>query len=266
MNGGPRSTTVNGAVRELVWPHVPVQPRLTGPGTARYVRSYLMMRVAVGVLGIAVPPVLVLLEPLLFDGQPFPRGSLSAYYYSGMREVFVGALCAIGVFLVTYKVAERSRENRLSTYAGLSVIIVALFPTGRPGKGVPATPLQDLLGEATVEWIHFIAAAIFIASLAVISYYFAQPPPMRGSRSLSFWRGYHLVCAGLIVAALVLAAVEGLTGWPDKGLLIAEWVAVWAFGASWLMKGLELDVLLGRRTQPSAPAVPPQTVAPPTPS
>ena len=236
-------------MRELMWPDVAVQPRLTAPDTERYVRSYLVMRVGVGVLGIAVPLLLVFGEPLLFDGQPFLRGSLSAYYYSGVRELFVGALCAIGVFLLTYKVAERSRENRLSTLAGVAVITVALFPTGRPGKGVTPTPLQDLLGETTVERIHFTAAAVFIASLAVISYYFARPPPKKGSRSRSFWRRYHLVCAGIIVAALILAAVAGITGWPDKGLLVAEAVAVWAFGASWLMKGLELDVLLGRRKE-----------------
>ena len=229
-------------MRELVWPDVAVQPRLTTQD--RYVRSYLIMRVAVGALGIALPFILVLGEPLLFDGQPFPRGSLSAYYYSGMREVFVGTLCAIGVFLVTYKVAERSRENRLSIYAGTAAILVALFPTGKPGKGVSPTPLQNLLGETTVEWIHFSAAAVFISSLAVISFYFAKPSPKPGSMGPSFWRWYHLLCAGFIAAALTLAGVAGITGEPDKGLLIAEAVAVWAFGASWLMKGLELDVLL----------------------
>jgi hypothetical protein len=234
-------------MREALWPEVDVQPRPTAPAAERYVRSYLIMRVVIGALGIALPFLLVLGEPLLFDGQPFPRGSLSAYYYSGMREVFVGTLCAIGVFLVTYKVAERSRENRLSIYAGLAAIVVALFPTSRPGKGVMPTPLQNLLGETTVEWIHFSAAAVFIASLAVISFYFAKPSPKPGSRGPSFWRWYHLLCAGFIVAALILAAVAGITGEPDKGLLIAEAVAVWAFGASWLMKGLELDVLLDSR-------------------
>ncbi|HEX7255878.1 MAG TPA: hypothetical protein VF236_08115, partial [Gaiellaceae bacterium] len=203
-------------MRELLWPDAAVLPRQTAPDTERYVRSYLIMRVAVGVLGIAVPLLVVFGDRLLFDSNPFPRSSLSSYYYSGMREVFVGALCAIGVFLVTYKVAERSRENRLSIYAGAAVIVVALFPTGLPRGGRP-TPLQDLLGETTVEWIHFGSAAIFIASLAVISYYFAKPPPKAGSRPPSFWRRYHLACAGLIVAALALAAVEGLTGWPDKG-------------------------------------------------
>ena len=66
-------------MREVFWPEVAVQPRLTAPHTERYVRSYLIMRVAVGALGIALPILLVLGEPLLFDGQPFPRGSLSAY-------------------------------------------------------------------------------------------------------------------------------------------------------------------------------------------
>src|ERR687898_669924 len=159
-------------MRELVWPEVAVQPRLTAPHSERYVRSYLIMRVTVVALGIALPVLLVLGEPLLFDGQPFPRGSLSAYYYPGLRELFVGTLCAIGVFLIPYKVAERSRENRLSIYAGASAIVVALFPTGKPGRGVTPTPLQNLLGETTVERIHFVAGAVFIGSLAVISFYF----------------------------------------------------------------------------------------------
>jgi hypothetical protein len=236
--------------RELLWPSVDVQPRLTGPGTDRYVRSYLAMRVLVGALGIALPLLLVFGEPILFDGQPFPRGSLSAYYYSGVRELFVGALCAIGVFLLTYKVAERSRENVLSICAGITVTVVALFPTGRPGIGVTPTPLQNLLGETAVERIHFAAAAVFIGSLAVISYYFAKPPPDSGRRSPSFWHKYHLTCAGVIVAALALAAVAGITSWPDKGLLIAEAVAIWAFGASWFMKGLEMKTLRGSHNEP----------------
>jgi hypothetical protein len=38
----------------------------------------------------------------------------------------------------------------------------------------------------------------------------------------------------VILAALVLAALEGLTDWPDYGILIAEFAAVWAFAISWL--------------------------------
>lgn len=234
---------------EFFWPPDDVKQRPASPAAQRYVRSYVSMRFGVGLLGVSLPPVLVFVEPILFDGQPFPRGSLSAYYYSGMRETFVGVLWAIGVFLVLYKAADFSRESRLSTYAGLAVIFVALFPTGRPGAGVPFTPLQDLVGETTVERVHFGAAAVFIALLAPITYYFGRDEGKREDRPSQrsrFWRTFHWTCTGLIVAALALAAFAGITSEPDKGLLIAEWLAVWAFGASWLMKGAELDILLGR--------------------
>jgi hypothetical protein len=235
---------------ESVWPDAAVKPRPTSPAAQPYVRSYITMRFGVGLLGVSLPPLLVFLEPLLFDGQPFPRGSLSAYYYSGMREFFVGLLWAIGVFLVLYKIADFTRESRLSTFAGLAVIIVALFPTGRPGAAVPFTPLQDLAGETTVERVHFAAAGLFIAMLAPITYYFGREEGKRqarpGRRSPRFWRTFHWTCTGLILLALALAAFAGITSEPDKGLLIAEWIAVWAFGASWLMKGAELDILLGR--------------------
>ncbi len=226
--------TVVTTVFETVWPEVEVTQRPTAPGSEPYVRSYVFMRFAIGVLGIALPPLLVLVEPLIFDGQPFPRGSLSAYYYSGMRELFVGLLFAIGVFLVIYKFADRTREGRVSTYAGLAVIVVALFPTGKPGAAVRATPLQDLLGEGAVETIHFLSAGVFILLLALISRYFAKH--QREGRRL------HTACAVAIVLAFVLAAVAGFTGEPDKGILVAEWVAVWAFGVSWL-RTVELDLI-----------------------
>lgn len=221
---------------ELVWPQVEVKERPDDSAALPYVRSYVFMRFAIGVLGLALPPLLVFLEPILFDGQPFPRGSLSAYYYSGVRELFVGILCAIGVFLVIYKITERTRESRVSTYAGLAVIVVALFPTGRPGAKVPATPLQDLAGANTVEAVHFVAAGTFILLLALISYYFGK---YRKDR-----RALHYACAAVIALAFVLAAFSGLTGEPDKGILIAEWAAVWAFGTSWLAT-VERQLLFG---------------------
>jgi hypothetical protein len=210
----------------MLWPQVEVAQRSTDEAAQPYVRSYVFMRFAIGLLGFALPPLLVFLEPILFDGQPFPRGSLSSYYYSGVRELFVGILCAIGVFLIIYKVSERTREGRVSTYAGIAVIVVALFPTGKPGAAVPATPLQDLVGAETVEKIHFCFAAAFILLLGLVSYYFGKH---RADRKL-----LHYACAGLILLALALAAYAGITGDPDKGILIAEWIAVWAFAISWL--------------------------------
>jgi len=230
---------------ESIWPDVEIKPRPTAPAAEPYVRSYVFMRLAIGVLGFLLPPLIVFLEPILFDGQPFPRGSLSAYYYSGVRELFVGMLCAIGVFLVIYKIADRTRESRVSTYAGIAVIVVALFPTGKPGAAVPATPLQDLLGEEWVERVHFCFAGVFIFLLGLICRYFARNRQER--------RGLHRACAVVILLALGLAVLAGATGWPDKGILIAEWVAVWAFAISWLAT-VERDLILGRPSSKASAA------------
>ena len=153
---------------DLLKPELAVEPRPTDPDTSRYVRSYLIMRAFVGALGVALPFVLVLGDGLVLDGDPFPRTSLSSYYYSGVRELFVGTLSATGVFLFTYKVADRTLDNTLSVFAGVAVAVVALLPTGLPPDVVEETPLQEWLGESVVETIHYVAAGAFILSLAVI--------------------------------------------------------------------------------------------------
>lgn len=215
------------------------------------VRSYHLTRVVIGVLGIALPLVLVVGDLLFLDGEVKARGSLSAYYHSGMRDAFVGVLVVTGIFLVTYKLFRRSLENTASVAAGIAALGVAFFPTGTP-EGVHLTPLQSRLGEGAVQAVHFTAAAIFIMLLAVISYFFAVREGRRlrerdGSKarfSPHFWRRFHLSATGLIVLSIVFIVVTKASGFLDEhSLLIGETVAAWAFGASWLAKGFELQVL-----------------------
>jgi hypothetical protein len=237
-------------------PDVAVEPR--PDNEPRYVRSYVFTRFSIGLLGLLLPPTLVLLEPALFDGLPAPRGSLSAYYYSGLREIFVGGLWAIGVFLVVYKFLDFSWESLLSSLAGLAAVLVALFPTERPGDGVTLTPFQVKFGEGTVTAIHYGAAIAFIGLLVPIVLFFARD---EGSREHRNWQSFHTVSAALILFGAALAAFAGITHGPDKGVLIGEWIAIWAFGVSWLAKGAERKVLFGRRIAadtraPESPGVP----------
>src|SRR4051794_21027222 len=103
------------------------------------------LRTFVGILGIALPLVVPLVDKLAFSGDPAPRGSISAYYYSGARELFVAILAATGVFMISYKVAERDLDNLLSVTSGIAAVFIALFPTGRPASKPPLTPLQQLI-------------------------------------------------------------------------------------------------------------------------
>lgn len=237
----------------------------TTPDTSRYLRSYLILRTMVGALGIALPFLLVLGDGVVFDGEPFPRGSLSSYYYSGAREVFVGTLSATAVFLITYKVVTRSLDNTLSWMAGVSVLLVAIFPTGRPSRTLALTPIQDRLGEAVVQAIHFSGAFVFIAALALICWFFGVREGKRDTRphkrSPRFWRNFHWTCAGVIAGSLAFIGITALAGGPEKALLIGEALSVWAFGISWLMKGLELDYLRTTERVPSAAATAEQASA-----
>ncbi len=169
--------------------------------------------------------------------------------------MFVGILCATAVFLITYKVVSRTLDNTLSWVAGAAVLLVAIFPTGRPSKDVALTPLQDRLGEGVVQAVHFSAAFVFIAALAVICLFFGVReggrPPRPKKRSPRFWRNFHWACSGAIAASLAFIGIAALAGGPAKALLIGEAVSVWAFGISWLMKGLELDYLRTGTTTPS---------------
>ncbi len=217
----------------------------------RYMRSYMTLRALVGGMGLLLPLLLFLIDSRLFQETPDPRGSLSAYYYSGVRDLFVGALCVTGAFLVTYKVAERNLDNTASIVAGLAALVVALFPTGRPDDALGLTSVQRVFTEEWVERIHFGAAAVFILSLGLVSVTFGiregkRDPSDDQRRSPLFWRRFHIGCAGVIAAAVVFIAFSKLVVGPPGYLLIGEVAAVWAFGASWLMKGLELGVFRPR--------------------
>jgi hypothetical protein len=197
----------------------------------------------------------VLGDGVVFDGEPFVRGSLSSYYYSSARDVFVGTLCATAVFLITYKVVTKSLDNTLSMLAGVAVLLVAIFPTGRPNKDVALTPLQDRLGESVVQAVHFGAAFVFITALAVICWFFGVREGGRqarpGKRSPVFWCNFHWTCAGVITGSLVFVGLAAVAGGPEKALLVGEAASVWAFGVSWLAKGLELDYLRNKAPAPS---------------
>ena len=80
--------------------------------------SYLALRKAIGLLAIAFPFVVSLGALILF--QTGIQSSVSSCYHTGMRDVFVGTLCAIGFFLLSYKGYERSDDIAGAKRCGLA--------------------------------------------------------------------------------------------------------------------------------------------------
>lgn len=228
----------------------------------RYARSYLFLRFLIGILGFALPIALVSVDRFWFHGNPVPRGSMSIYYYSGMREVFTVTLGTIAFFLFAYRITEKSKENLLSVGAGLAGMLIPLFPTGHPKDPnvvppVPApTPIQNWHGETFAASVHYGASFVFITLLGVVCLTFARTEGGRPDHGnllpQGFWKFFHIGCAGLILVAgiWILATIKIFGHGPlyDArywSLLLGEWLATAAFGASWLVKGFEYSYVLG---------------------
>jgi hypothetical protein len=194
------------------------------------------------------------------------RGSISAYYHTGVGDYFVAGLVVVGALLVLYKAGERREpEFTLSLVAGITLLGVVAFPTARPDKPIPAgdvvpavacgatahaptdcAPVQTWLGEAPVAVVHFLCAAVFISTLAALSFVFARRMSRHEPRNP--YRHAQTVCGWVIVGALAWVVlghwwnveIAGLTP-----LYVAELVSVWAFATSWTLKGLSLRAILG---------------------
>jgi hypothetical protein len=203
------------------------------PGNSLVI-SYLALRRLIGMLGMAMP--LVLASGAWILQNAAIQGSISDYYHTPMRDVFVGILCAIGVFMFSYR---GYREDRLpGIIAGLAAIGVALFPVAPAGTTDPVVQ--------GVGVVHYIFAASFFLLLAYFSLYlFTKTDPKVPMTARKRQRNViYRICGLAILAALVLIAGIGLlpesVGVPVKQHAAVFWLealAVVAFGFSWWVKG-----------------------------
>lgn len=202
--------------------------------------SYLTLRKAIGIVGIALPFALALGNVLA--GGAGIVSSVSGYYWTPVRDVLVGALSAIGVFLLSYRGYEKT-DDVAGDLACVLALGVALCPTAPPAD---ATATQLLVGK-----LHFGFAAGLFLVLAFFSLVLfrktdpsAPPTPRKLQRNVVY-----TVCGYAILACIALAAVASLFAddSPVQRLRPVFWLeatAIVAFGVSWLTKG---EAILGDR-------------------
>jgi hypothetical protein len=197
--------------------------------------SYLFLRRAIGLIG-AMLPIVVPLGYCVSTGSWRLLSSVSSYYYTDMRNVFVGALCAVGVFLVCYR--YHRWDDLIATFAGAFSIGVAFCPTAPPHPSELAR---------TVGVLHVVFAACFLVAMALMCWLlFTRSSAPAGSRTAAKNRRnlVYRVCA---IAIAGFTALAGLASFAPQSfietvhpLFWCEALAIFAFGFAWWIKGQTL--------------------------
>lgn len=213
--------------------------------TEAAVLSFLLLRRWIGVLGISLPAMLMIVN--YFSGCSEIQDSISHYFYTASGSVFVGLLCTVGLFLITYRGFDKTPDGKtdhwdqiISTTAGIGAIGVAMFPANN--MDTPGCALTYFEDSGWRNALHYVFAAVFFLMLAAMSFFRftisktpkSQHPPAKKRRHLLYRS-----CAVLILVCLILIPVLDI--FIDTEDLNAtfwlEWIAMIAFGSAWLVKG-----------------------------
>jgi len=202
--------------------------------------DYLILRRTLGILGIALPIVLVM-------GNGFVmQESISHFYYTKMSVVFTGTLIAFGLFLLSYRGYDKKEDeligdNIITNIAGIMAFFVALIPTACaecPAE-IP-NGHHDLVRNS----IHLISAGLFIVIMGYMSFF--QFTKSDKTDSLTKKRNRLFRTCGVVIWLAVLALVLkfAIDFYAfDNFVFWCEAVALLSFGIAWLVKGKSLTRL-----------------------
>jgi len=202
--------------------------------------SFLSIRKAIGILGIALPFAL-LFGSVLIDNCDQIQGSISAYYYTEVRNIFVGILCAVSFYLFSYNGYDK-KDRVLSALCGLSSLGVAFLPTSVDPP--LSNCVTQLIEDSMVSNFHFLFAGLFFSLSAYISiqqFTLGRPKPtlkkLQRNRVYK-WCGYIMILCLILIGLYTTILHERF---PElqvfKPIFWLETIALWAYGTSWLVKG-----------------------------
>ncbi len=223
-----------------------MNPNTSSPPESKIpeVVSYLVLRRAVGIIGVSLPIVLLAGSMLIFDCSEI-QGSISKYYHTVMRNVFVGSLCAVALFLWAYKGYKRDdkdnkymlQDNPAGNLAALFALGVAFFPTFI-GPDDLTSCIECEYPKKITGYLHLFWALSFFLMLAYFSIILFTKGKNKNENRLYRICGFTiLICLLLIVIYLYLLKDNYPNLQRIKPVFWLEAFALWAFGISWLRKG-----------------------------
>ena len=189
--------------------------------------SYRSLQRMIGWAGILMPAV-VRIGGWLVDGIP-ATDSLSAYYYTSMRDIFVATTVLTGVLLMCYRTGQR-QDTVVASLAGMAAIGLALFPMDPTYAAELLARYPDLGTERHYSNHGALGYHLFFAvSFAALSFYMVF---FRFGPQLAYKLcGSVMLLSFAAIALLALLAHNASFFWPET-------CAVTALAVAWLVKGL----------------------------
>jgi hypothetical protein len=187
--------------------------------------SYRNLRAIIGYVGLTLPVVLLLAGVV----DAHIEGSISAYYYTKVGDVFTGTLCVIGVFLVAYRLTSWAIDNIATTLAGVSALGVAFFH---------AAPKNPTLSQLRLSDVHLTCAAALFVLLGAISLFIFPRDVLPDQK----WRANCYMGLGALIwlSIILMPTLNALARsfYDDNHVFfILETICVMAFAVSFILKG-----------------------------
>lgn len=195
--------------------------------------TYVNLRFGIGALAIMFPVMLWLGG--LHHGISL-QGTMSAYYHQtvdghSMRDLFVGVLFAIGVFLYLYK-GFSSGENIALNFAGLCALGVALFPMDWP---------EDTTRKFTLHGFFAVSLFLCIAYVCVFHASDTLVHLKNKDQEKRYRRKYKILAVAMVLAPAIAWVLTVVFQKSDSWTYTTEAIGIVAFASYWLIKGQELS-------------------------
>ncbi len=200
-----------------------------------------MIRRVIGILGILFPIILVS-GSMMIGGCREVQPSLSTYYYTNMRDIFVGGISLVSLMFFIH--AGYTRKEKQAYYlAGAFALGIAFFPTSV--QEPISSCISHLIDRKLIGTIHLLSAVAFFLVLAYISIFLFIEGPYEQSPYKSLRNRIYKICGWVILWCTVLIIAIYVSGLRDQyrewrsldPILWLETVALFALGISWLTKG-----------------------------
>ena len=202
--------------------------------------NYLFLRKTVGVLGILLPIVLVFGVKIL-SKCAIIQDSISDYYYTKLGHYMTGTLFAVAFFMFSYRGHDR-KDYWAGKAASIFSLGVAFFPCS---NYYPLSECKVLKLEAndTINIIHFSSATLLFLTFAFFSLILftkgSPNPTKRKTQRNIVYRICGVIILVCILSILLYSVIPALYNKfkEYKPIFWFEFLALIAFGTSWLTKG-----------------------------